>query len=249
MTEQQLAALRAWGYRNKGNDTVSGAVNDSFINFANAGLQTDVDVNYAQRMMPLALEFQRGSQGIATEANLKTIAAEGGIASDILTKQGDIQKDLTNISVGGTKYVADKQLAANRAMARSNVQSSRITGRASVGVAGKQLKGDKYASDRQVDATRISADGNVRVADRQLEGTRYSADRQVDATRIGADADRYGYDRQLEGTRDTNRSQEEQRRIQGDQDRRTLTQGTDETLRLRADARGAIAAKGRRFYG
>jgi hypothetical protein len=246
---QTLAALRTWAYKNKGNETVSGAVNDSFINFTNATLQTDVDVNYAQRMMPLALEFQRGAQGIATEADLRRIAAEGGILSDLTSKQGDIQKDLTNINVGGTKYVADKQLAANRAMARSNVQSSRITGRASLGVAGKQLKGDKYAADRQVDATRIGADATVRVADRQLEGTRYSADRQLDATRIGADADRYGYDRQLEGTRDTNRSQEEQRRIQGDEDRKTLVQGTDETLRLRADARGAIAAKGRRFYG
>jgi hypothetical protein len=28
-----------------------------------------------------------------------------------------------------------------------------------------------------------------------------------------------------------------------------LTQGTDETLRLRSDARGAIASTGKRFFG
>jgi hypothetical protein len=53
----------------------------------------------------------------------------------------------------------------------------------------------------------------------------------------------------LTGVRDTNRSQEEQRRIQGREDRETLGRGTDETLRLRADARGAIASTGRRFFG
>lgn len=92
--------------------------------------------------------------------------------------------------------------------------------------------------------------GDVRyISDRRVDETRLTADAGVRSTQIGADAQRDVASTQLRGIEGTNLSQERQRRIQGEEDRRTLTQGTDETLRLRADARGAIAAKGRRFFG
>lgn len=195
-------------------------MNDLFYNSLSASLQTESDATYARRMMPLELERQRGLQGIATEADQRRIAAEGAVLSDLTTQQGKIQTGIARINSRDVRHVANQRLA-----------------------------GDRYTANAGVRSARIGADATVDVADRQLQGTRYSADRQVDATRIGADAQRYGYDQELAGVRDTNRSQEQQRRIQGDEDRKTLTQGTDETLRLRSDARGAIAAKGRRFFG
>jgi hypothetical protein len=267
MNEQTLAAIRQWTSQNQGNQSVSGAANDLFYNSLSASLQRDSDASYAKTMMPLSLEYQRGSQGIATEADLRRISAEGGILRDVTAQQGRIQTDLARINSGDVRHVANQQLAGTRYSSDAQVRSTRIGANATRYVADTQLRGTRYSADRQVDATRISANAQRYGYDRQLDGTRlqtdaqrYGADRQVDATRIGADAQvrstqigadaqRYGYDRQLDGTRDTNRSQEEQRRIQGDQDRRTLTQGTDETLRLRSDARGAIASKGRSFFG
>jgi hypothetical protein len=249
MNSQTLAAIKAFGQRNPGNEAVSGAVNDLLYNSLSARLQTDSDESYALRMMPLSLEYQRGSQAIATEADMRKIAAEGGVLRDLTEQQGKIQTGITKIGAQAALGVASRQAQGVKATARAGVQASRIGAGADRYGYDQQRESTQYAADRGVDTAKIGAKADVDIAGLQLKGTQYSADRQVDATRIGADADKYGYDRQLEGTRDTNRSQEDQRRIQGDEDRKTLTQGTDETLRLRADARGAIASKGRRFFG
>jgi hypothetical protein len=182
-------------------------------------------------MMPKALEYQRGSQLIATQADLSRMAAEGVIARDLTAQQGAINTGITRLQTDALKYGADQTLA-----------------------------GTRYSSDRQVDATRLQTDAQRYGADQQLAGTRYSSDRQVDATRLQTDAQRYGYDREfdgrkyvsdneLTGVREGYQSQERQIGLRGDEDRKTLTQGTDETLRLRSDARGAIASTGKRFFG
>lgn len=95
----------------------------------------------------------------------------------------------------------------------------------------------------------INADAQKYGYDRQFQASNYRADRDYDIAGVRADADRYGYDQQLTGVRDTNRSAEDQIRIRGGEDRTTMIQGTDETLRLRADARGAIRKAGKTFYG
>jgi hypothetical protein len=191
MNQQTLDAIRGWTSNNKGNQAVAGAANDLFYNSLSASLQRDSDASYAKTMMPLSLEYQRGQQGIATEADLRRLSAEGGIARDLREQEGRFQTDLAKINSGDVRYI----------------------------------------SDRRLDETRTTADASVK------------------STQIGADAQRYGDDTRLTGVLATNRSQEDQRRIQGDEDRKTLTQGTDETLRLRADARGAIASQGKRFFG
>ena len=289
MDPQYLAAVRAWTKKNKGNEAVAGAANDLFYNSLSARLQTDSDASYAKTMMPLSLEYQRGSQNIATEADTRRIAAEGGVLRDLNAQQGRIQTDLARINSGDVRYIANQQLAGDRVNANAQVRSTQIGADATRAVANSQLQGtrytadagvrssrigadaqvrstqiganaQRYGADRQVDATRIGADAQVRStqigadaqrygADRQVDSTRISADAQVRSTRIGADAQRYGYDTQLAGVRDTNRSQERLPRIQGDEERKTLGRGTDETLRLRADARGQIASHGRRFFG
>jgi hypothetical protein len=231
MNQQTLAAIRDWTSRNKGNKAVAGAANDLFFNSLSARLQTDSDASYARQMMPLQLELQRGSQNIATEADMRRIAAEGGILRDLTTQQGRIQTDLAKINSGDVRHVANQQLAGTRIGANAQVQSTRIGADATRAVANTQLQGTRYTADAGVRSTKIGADAQVR------------------STQIGADAQRYGDDTRLAGVRDTNRSQEDQRRIQGGEDRKTLIQGTDETLRLRGDARGAIASAGRRFFG
>jgi hypothetical protein len=165
----------------------------------------------------------------------------------------DAQVRSTQIGADATRDVADTQLQGTRYTADAGVRSTQIG-------ADAQVRSTQIGADAQVRSTQIGADAQRYGYDTQLAGTRYSADRQVDSTRIGADAQvrstqigadaqRYGDDTRLAGVKATNFSQEEQRRIQGGEDRKTLTQGTDETLRLRADARGAIASTGRRFFG
>jgi len=242
MNQQTLAAIQSWTSNNKGNQAVAGAANDLFYNSLSASLQRDSDASYAKTMMPLSLEYQRGQQGIATEADLRRLAAEGGIARDLTAQEGRIRTDLAKINSGDVRHVADQQLAGTRYSADRQVDATRIGADAQRYGDDQQLAGVRDTNRAQLEGTRYTADANVR-------STQIGADAQVRSTQIGADAQRYGYDQQLAGVRDTNRSQEDQRRIQGDEDRRTLTQGTNENLRLRADARGAIASHGKRFFG
>jgi hypothetical protein len=212
--------MREFRNRNRGNQAASAAKNDLYFNAASARLQTESDVNYARTMMPYALEYQRTSQDIATVADQRRMASEGAIVRDLTDQQGRISRDLANINNEGVRYIADRR-----------VDESRLT------------------ADAGVRSTQIGADAQRDVAGTQLRGTRYTADAGVRSTQIGADAQRDVAGIQRSIGQDSNLSQERQRRIQGEEDRRTLAQGTDETLRLRADARGAIASKGRRFFG
>ena len=306
--------ITQWASNNKGNQAVAGAANDLFYNAASAYLQTRSDVNYATQMMPKALEYQRGSQLIATQADLSRMAAEGAIARDLTAQQGQISTGITKLQTDALKYGADRdvdstrlqtdaqrygydqqlagtrlqtgaqrygydqQLAGTRYSADRQLDATRLqTGAERYGydqqLAGtrlqtgaqrygydQQLAGTRYSADRQLDATRLQTGAERYGYDQQLAGTRYSADRQVDATRLQTDAQRYGYDRDLEGriyvsdneltgVREGYQSEERQIGLRGSEDRKTLTQGTDETLRLRSDARGAIASTGKRFFG
>ena len=78
-------------------------------------------------------------------------------------------------------------------------------------------------------------EGQIRGAiDLQAEQNRGN----LDVTREQAAAQRYGYD-----------SQERQIGLTGSEERKTLGAKTNQELRLRADARGAIRGQGARFYG
>jgi hypothetical protein len=153
-------------------------------------------------MMPKALEYQRGSQLIATQADLSRMAAEGVIARDLTAQQGAINTGITRLQTDALKYGADQTLA-----------------------------GTRYSSDRQVDATRLQTDAQRYGYDREFDGRKYVSDNE------------------LTGVREGYQSQERQIGLRGGEERKTLTQGTDETLRLRSDARGAIASTGKRFFG
>ena len=114
-----------------------------------------------------------------------------------------------------------KEKAADAAVARDLTEQ---TGRINTGIESIRADTLKYG------------------ADRQLDGTRFSQQQETERNRYSADSNRaIGQDR--------NQSEERQIGLTGAEQRRTLQQGTDETLRLRADARGAIRKAGARFYG
>lgn len=76
---------------------------------------------------------------------------------------------------------------------------------------------------------------------------------RADTLRYGADSEertsRYSEDSRRATGQDRNASEERQIGLEGQESRANLRAGTDETLRLRADARGAIRTAGARFYG
>jgi hypothetical protein len=111
---------------------------------------------------------------------------------------------------------------------------------------GRQLASNRYVADRNLAGVRYNADrdlmGNMYTADRSLESNKYTADRSLESNK-------YTADRGLEGVRYGYDSQERQIGLQGTQDRLTKSHETDQALRMRADARGAIRSQGARFYG
>lgn len=217
LSDGTLRSLDYFKSLNQGNDAAAAAVNDLYYNAASADLQTRSDVNYAQQMIPLALDLQRGQQQIASQADLQRLSSEGAIVRDLVGLQGNIQTGIKRLETDAQKYGYDAA-----------------------------LKGTQYSSDKNLEGVKYSSDADARwriyTADRDLEGTKYGADK-------GLEGVKYGADRNLEGVKYGYDSQERQIGLQGTEDRKNMVQATDETLRLRADARGAIRTAGKRFYG
>jgi hypothetical protein len=114
----------------------------------------------------------------------------------------------------------------------------------------------RYGYDQQVKAVGLqtgaqryeSSQATARTG-METQAQRYDSDQRLKGVGLQTDAQRFESSQATERTGMTNRSDEEKIRISGGEDRKTLTQGTDETLRLRSDARGAIRSAGRSFYG
>lgn len=157
MSDKFNASAQDWLGKNKDNPTVGAAGADLAYNSLTSAAQRESDVQYAKEMTPLATEYQRGVQGIASDAEDRRIASQN-------------QADL-------------------------------------------------------------------KIGQQKAETERY-----------GYDTTKYGYDQTRATAQDTSQSEERQIGLTGTEQRKTLAQGTDETLRLRRDARGAIASGGRRFY-
>ena len=245
-------AVKAWQQANQGNSTVQAAANDLFYNSLAADLSTRSSVSYANQMTPIALRYQQASTKIAEEADLRRLGAETSAMRGLTQQQGDLQYRDNKLAAETTRYGADRELqarladsAATKYVANRSYDSTvaqtdaqRYGYDQQLKATGLQTAAQRYESDRATDRTQIGADAD-----------RYGADRNLDIAGVQAGAQMYGADRGLEGIRDTNRSDEDKIRISGGEDRKTLIQGTDETLRLRADARGAIRTAGRSFYG
>ena len=90
------ASISGWLNSNKGNKAVGAAGADLFYNSATAALKESSDVSYAKAMAPQALDYQRQSQAIASEAEDRRIASQGKV---------DFERQ---------KYVSDTALAGQR---------------------------------------------------------------------------------------------------------------------------------------
>lgn len=228
LSDGTLRSLDYFRNLNQGNDAAAAAVNDLYYNAASADLQTRSDVNYAKQMIPLALDLQRGQQQIASQADLQRLSSEGAIVRDLVGMQGKYEIEGKKIDADAMKYGYDAA-----------------------------LKGTKYSADRNLEGTKYSSDAEVSwrtyTADRDMEWRKYVSDRDLEGVKYGADRGlegiKYGADRNLEGVKYGWDSQERQIGLQGTEDRKNMVQATDETLRLRADARGAIRTAGKQFYG
>jgi hypothetical protein len=227
-------AIRAWQQANKGNSTVQAAANDLFYNALSSNLSTQSAVSYANQMTPIALRYQQASTKIAEEVDLRRLGAETSAIRGLTQQQGDLNYRDNQLAAQTTRYGADRELEGRLADSAATKYVANRVYDATV----EQTKSQRYGYDQALKGTGL-----------QTAAQRYESDRATDRTGMETSAQRYGYDRQLEGTKDTNRSDEDKIRISGGQDRKTLTRGTDETLRLRADARGAIRTAGKSFYG
>jgi hypothetical protein len=136
-----------------------------------------------------------------------------------------------------------KLKAADAAIARDLTEQ---TGQINTGIESIRADTLKYGADRQLDSTRLNQQ-------QETERSRYTADSLERTSRFGQEQEtqrsRYTADSNRVIGQDRNQSEERQIGLKGAEERRTLQQGTDETLRLRADARGAIRRAGARFYG
>ncbi len=260
-------AIEAWQQANQGNSTVQAAAHDLFYNSLAANLSTQSAVSYANQMTPIALRYQQASTNIAQEADLRRLGAETSAARGLMQQQGDIQFRSDRLAANTTRYGFDQQLKG----VGLQTDAQRYGYELQLQGVGLQTEAQRFESKQATQRTGMQETGATQRTgmetetqrygfDRGLEGQKYSADRGVDSTRIQADAQRYGADRgldgikygadrNLEGIRATNQSDEDKIRISGGENRKTLTQGTDETLRLRSDARGAIRSAGKSFYG
>lgn len=228
LSDGTLKSLDYFKSLNTGNDAASAAVNDLYYNAASADLQTRSDVNYAKQMIPLSLDLQKGQQEIASAADLQRLGAEGAIVRDLVDMQGKYEIEGTRLETDAQKYGYDKSLQASNYRADAD------------------LAGTKYGADKNLEA-------NKYVSDNKLEGDKYVSDNDAAWRIYAADRDeswrKYVADRELEGTKYGWNSQERQIGLTGMEQRKTMSHETDQTLRLRADARGAISSAGKRFYG
>jgi hypothetical protein len=86
-------SITGWLNSNKGNKAVGAAGADLFYNSATAALKEGSDVSYAKAMAPQALDYQRQSQGIASEARDREIASQGKVDYDRTKLTTDTTRD------------------------------------------------------------------------------------------------------------------------------------------------------------
>ena len=145
-----------------------------------------------------------------------------------LNSLGTYQQGLENLKTGNTL----KLMGAEGAITNESYRVQGDEMRKAYETQGQQ---QRLLAQTQGETTRY-------VADRDLEGNRYTADRSLDSNR-------YVADRSLEGEKYRSDSEERRIGLMGEQERLTQADKTTQERRLRADARGAIASQGARFYG
>lgn len=120
--------------RDPNNQTMKAWTQDLYGNALKAGVMTKVDVNYAKEMSPLALDFQKKSQDIASQYNIQEINAQGEqdyrrvkLATD--TQREGFASDERKIALTGDQQRKNtdfetKALGERAAMYRANIHKT-----------------------------------------------------------------------------------------------------------------------------
>jgi hypothetical protein len=244
----------------------------SAVSYANQ--MTPIALRYQQASTNIAEAADLRRLGAETSAARGLLQQQGdiGYRDNQLAAQTqrygyDQQLSGIGLQADAQRYGYDQQLKGvglqeTGATQRVGLQEAGATQRTQI-----QDSGDTRRVGLQTDAQRYGYDQQLKGVGMQTDAQRYESSQATARTGMETQAQRYGYDQQLKGvglqtdaqrfessqaterTGMTNRSDEEKIRISGGEDRKTLTRGTDETLRLRSDARGAIRSAGRSFYG
>lgn len=156
-------AARDYINQNIQNPTVRAAGADLAFNAFRADFQRQSDARYAKEIAPLALDYQKGAQEIASTARDREIASQG--------REDFRQKEL---EAGTRRYESDQSLAGTRYGADQSLAATRETAAAS-----------RYGADQDLAGTREVAGANRYTADQQLAGTRYVADQDLAGKREG----------------------------------------------------------------
>lgn len=148
-------------------------------------------------------------------------------------------RDTNRTAYRTADLTSGRQLEGVRDTNRTAYQTADLT-------SGRQLEGVK-------DTNRTAYNTADLTSGRELEGTKYVADKNlagIDLTSArNLEGVKYGADRGLEGTKYGFDSQERQIGLAGNEQRQTMSHETDQTLRLRYDARRQISNQHGRFYG
>lgn len=184
-----LLAINTWASKNANNDSVKGLANDLFYNYASANLQTRSDTDYAKQMAPLALDYQKGQQDIATQADLQRLAAEGDLVRGLTDQQGRFTTLQKEIEAGAARYGADAQRDVGFRQSLAEEFGAERTAEAAKYGAEKTAEAAKYGADRQLEGQRYGFDSQERQIG--LTGEQERLNKQQDTTeqlRLRADA-------------------------------------------------------------
>lgn len=207
-----------------------------------AGIQADTARYGYDRDLQGIQAQARASMGVAkTQAGASNYASEKQLAGT--QAQAEATKYAAGEQAGASRYAAEQESGATRYAAGQQAEAAKYA-------AGEQAGAQRYTAEQSAGASRYAAEAGLKGTDisssRELEGQKFAAEKQYGAADITSA-------RQLEGTKFGFESQERQIGLTGEQERKTLAekyaQEVESQKALRADARGAIARTGARFYG
>lgn len=230
----------------KDNPEIAGLVAGTLADSYKTQVNTAQSLQYNDAYLGSLGKYQEALENLRKGNTMELMGQESAVTERLQGQQISGQKDLANIQAATTRYGYDKDL--------EGIKNQTETQRYGFDT---DLKGTDIKSGRELEAAKESAGAQRFGYEQQFKGTDVSSARELEGTKETAGASRFAADvssaRQLEGQKYGYESQEKQIGLTGREERETLkekyAQEKESQLALRADARGAIARAGSRFYG
>jgi hypothetical protein len=146
MSDSFNVSAKSWLDSNKDNPNVGAAGADLAYNALKSTAQRESDVNYAKAMTPLALDYQRGAQGIASDAEDRRIASQN--VADLKTGEQ---------TAATQRYSYDQARATNQDTNQSEERRLRLAGDETL-----RLRADARGAIRDVGSRSFGRSGGRR---------------------------------------------------------------------------------------